>query len=241
MGGCRCRQTPPDAASASRALHQADWGSASDQNLTAGQQSSSAADSSASHLLTAQLTDLSKWGISSLAADSPDSVHQASPCGFFFFCQRQVSACLPHARSVCTLHSARIIIFIFTSRNHPNHGNFNSIQTSPVRLAKLLVNTNRGNHPLELATRLLTSHQHRCLSACLSILSPPPLTSRWLIVDDGHKWYSQPRVCCLHKKTVERTWEENGEPDVHTQYACSSRFLSNLADVRYMFLFIALR
>lgn len=126
-----------------------------DQNLTAGQQSSSAADSSASRLLTAQLTDLSKWGISSLLADSPDSVHQTSRG--FFFCQRQVCACLLLACSGCPLH-----IIIFTSRNCPNHGNFNSIQTSPVRLAKLLLaNTNRGNYPLELATLFLTPHLHR--------------------------------------------------------------------------------
>lgn len=116
---------------------------------------------------------------------------RASDISLWIFCQRQVSVCLPHAHSVCTLHSAHIIIFIFTSRNHPNHGNFNLIQTSPVRLAKLLANTNRGNYPLELATRLLTSHQHRCLSACLSILFFPPLTSRWLIIDDGHKLCSQ--------------------------------------------------
>lgn len=108
MGGCRCRQTPPDAASASCALHQADGGSASDQNLTAGQQSSSAADSSASHLLTAQLTDLSKWGISSFAADSLDSVHQMSPCGFF---ARGRCLCVCHTLTVCAHCIRHILLF----------------------------------------------------------------------------------------------------------------------------------
>lgn len=70
-GGCRCRQTPADAASASCALHQAYWCSALDQNLPAGQQSRSAAASSASCLLTARLTDLSKWGISSSQLTTP--------------------------------------------------------------------------------------------------------------------------------------------------------------------------
>lgn len=109
MGGCRCRQTPVEAASTSRALHRAFWGSESDQNLTAGQQSSSAAASFASRLLTARLTDLSKWGISSLATDSPDSVHQTSCCGFFAR-GRCLRVCfLPAACAHCIWH---ILLFL---------------------------------------------------------------------------------------------------------------------------------